>query len=225
MEVLEKAYIVSPYSDNRGTYKHTGVDVLSGTSNRQVRAVAKGKVIESVNRMEDSEIVGDNTPVDKWAGNYIILEHNDSYTSRYSHLAYNTLNVKVGDIVEEGTIIANEGESGYATGVHLDFEVKKDGNFVDPTEYALGQASLPGFEEESTTQKLILPETAESWRVYPMDKAPVVGNECGKILPSKFGGLEYDILGWTMDNVAIIQTRDFGQVQIYVAPETGAIIK
>jgi len=81
--------------------------------------------------------------------------------------------------------------------------------------------------EEPTPQyrKLCLPSNAESWRVYPMDKQPVVGNECGKLLPSKFGGLEYDILGWSMPNVAIIQTRDFGQVQIYVDPSTGAVIK
>ena len=58
-----------------------------------------------------------------------------------------------------------------------------------------------------------------------LDKAPVVGNECGYLLPSKFGGLEYKIQGWSQDDVAIIETRDFGQVQIYVAPDTGAIIK
>jgi len=78
---------------------------------------------------------------------------------------------------------------------------------------------------EQPTQKLQLPADAEKWRVYPMEKAPVVGNECGFILPSKFGGLEYDILGWSQPDVAIIQTRDFGQVQIYVAPETNAVIK
>ena len=58
-----------------------------------------------------------------------------------------------------------------------------------------------------------------------MNVVPVVGNECGKLLPSKFGGLTYDILGWTQPDVAIIQTRDFGKVQIYVAKSTGAVIK
>ena len=76
-----------------------------------------------------------------------------------------------------------------------------------------------------TKETLYLPATAKSWNVYPMDKQPVVGNECGKLLPSKFGGLEYDILGWTTKNTAIIKTRDFGKVQIYVASSTGAIIK
>lgn len=80
-------------------------------------------------------------------------------------------------------------------------------------------------EPVSKVQKLYLPSDAESWRVYSLGVAPTVGNECGFLKPSLFGGLTYDILGWSMDNVAIIETRDFGKVQIFVAPETGAIIK
>lgn len=93
-----------------------------------------------------------------------------------------------------------------------------------------GEDAMPNFnkpvpEQVKSTQKLVLPGSAESWRVYPTNVAPKVGNECGKLKPSKFGGLTYDVLGYSMDNVAIIQTRDFGQVQIYVAPNTGAIIQ
>lgn len=66
---------------------------------------------------------------------------------------------------------------------------------------------------------LNLSNLATTWRVYPMNVAPVVGNECKKLLPSKFGGLSYTILGYTQPNVAIIQTRDFGQVQIYIGPD------
>lgn len=81
-------------------------------------------------------------------------------------------------------------------------------------------------EENSQGTKLFLPASATSWNVYPLNKQPVVGNECGKLLPSKFGGLEYDILRWTIPNiVCVIKTRDFGEVQIYVANGTGAVIK
>lgn len=81
-------------------------------------------------------------------------------------------------------------------------------------------------EESSQGTKLFLPANATSWNVYPLNKQPVVGNECGKLLPSKFGGLEYDILRWTIPNiVCVIKTRDFGEVQIYVANDTGAILK
>lgn len=80
-------------------------------------------------------------------------------------------------------------------------------------------------KQTSSTKKLYLPASANSWRVYPLDKAPYVGNECGFLRPSKFGGLTYDIIRYVNDSVVVIQTRDFGTVQIYVAPDTGAVIK
>lgn len=225
MEVLEKAYVVSPYSDDRGTYRHTGVDVLSDTGNFNVRAVAKGKVIEVQNRMEDMFIVNDNSPVELWAGNYVIIEHGNGYISRYNHLEYNSIKCNVGDIVEEGFEFAREGQSGYATGVHLDFEVKLNDNYVDPTEYALGKESLPEYQEAPIggTEYLNLSPEADTWRVYAMDVQPIVGNECSTLYPSRFGGLSYTIHGYTMDNVAIIETRDYGQVQIYTAHELASI--
>lgn len=77
----------------------------------------------------------------------------------------------------------------------------------------------------SKKKKLYLPKTASSWRVYPLDKDPVVGNECGYLYPSKFGGLTYEILATPQTDVVTIQTRDYGKVNIYVAKSTGAVIK
>lgn len=74
-------------------------------------------------------------------------------------------------------------------------------------------------------RKVYLPKSATSWRVYKVGDKPIKGNECGFLKPSKFGGLEYNILGYSSKDVAIIQTRDFGKVQIYIAPSTGAVIK
>lgn len=84
---------------------------------------------------------------------------------------------------------------------------------------------VPDEKPQSTNKKLYLPASADKWRVYKISDKPVKGNECGFLRPSKFGGLTYDILGYTSSNVAIIQTRDFGKVQIYIAKSTGAIIK
>lgn len=218
MEVLEKAYIVSDYDENRGTYSHTGVDVLSACGNRKVRAVAKGKVVKFRNDMEDGFIVNDKSPVDLWAGNYVILEHGNGYTSRYSHLKLNSFNINIGDIIEGE--FAEEGESGFATGVHLDFEIKLNGKFINPTNYALGKYNLPEYvvptPVEPDKQYINLSPEADTWRVYPMNVAPVVGNECKQLLPKQFGGLSYTIFGYTQPNVAIIKTRDYGQVQIFI---------
>lgn len=83
----------------------------------------------------------------------------------------------------------------------------------------------PNVELVKDTPILHLPASAPSWRVYPIDKAPVVGNEVGQLKPYKFGGLDYEILGYSQPNVAIIQTRDFGKVQIYIEKSTGAIVE
>lgn len=75
-------------------------------------------------------------------------------------------------------------------------------------------------EVKEETKYLNLNADIDEWRVYPMNVAPVKGNECKKIKPSKFGGLSYTIKGYSQQYVAIIETRDFGQVQIYIGPDT-----
>nr|DAG84186.1 MAG TPA: lysin [Caudoviricetes sp.] len=90
----------------------------------------------------------------------------------------------------------------------------------------LGVSTSAGSGNASSKKKTVtLPASASSWRVYPTNKAPVVGNECGYLYPSKFGGLTYDILATPQTDVVTIKTRDYGKVNIYVAKSTGAIIK
>lgn len=166
----------------------------------------------------------------------------------------NKMRHKKGDIIKQGEHLCAEGTSGHATGNHCHMEIGK-GNYVGtwyPNKYGVYMLynevkpneylCLPdnyrvikngGYKwtkeskvkEKTTTQKLILPKTADSWRIYPTNKKPVKGNECGYLKPSKFGGLTYEIKGWTYPDVALIDTRDFGRVQIYVAKGTGAVIK
>lgn len=166
----------------------------------------------------------------------------------------NKMRHRVGDVIRQGEILCAEGTSGNATGNHCHLEIgvgpyvgtwykNQYGiymlyNAVKPNEYLCvpdnyvilnGGGYIWTKESEvkiqNDTLTLYLPTTATSWRVYPLDKSPIKGNEKGFLRPSKFGGLEYEILGWAEPNVAIIQTRDFGQVKIYVAPSTGAVIK
>lgn len=76
----------------------------------------------------------------------------------------------------------------------------------------------------SKKKYVVLPSTVSSWRVYPINKAPVKGNEKGFLNPKKFGGLEYTILGNPQKDVYTIQTSDFGKANIYAAGSTGAKI-
>lgn len=90
----------------------------------------------------------------------------------------------------------------------------------------LGVSTSTGGGNTSSKKKTVtLPASASSWRVYPTNKAPVIGNECGYLYPSKFGGLTYDILATPQTDVVTIKTRDYGKVNIYVAKSTSAIIK
>ncbi|QAV89540.1 LysM peptidoglycan-binding domain-containing protein [Bacillus subtilis] len=70
-----------------------------------------------------------------------------------------------------------------------------------------------------------LPASADSWRIYPTNKAPVKGNECGYLRPQKFGGLKYEVLANPQTDVYTIKTDQFGKVNIYAAKSTGATIK
>lgn len=70
-----------------------------------------------------------------------------------------------------------------------------------------------------------LPASADSWRIYPTNKAPVKGNECGYLRPKKFGGLKYEVLANPQTDVYTIKTDQFGKVNIYAAKSTGAAVK
>lgn len=167
----------------------------------------------------------------------------------------NKVRHKVGDVIKQGENLCAEGTSGNATGNHCHLEVGKGEyvgtwyknsngvymlyNAVKPNEYLCvpdnyviqNDGGYTWKKESEVTeptvesQKLILPATATSWAVYDLEVAPIKEKAKANLNPAKFGGLEYNILGWTQPDVAIIQTRDFGKVQIYVAPSTGAIIQ
>ena len=67
---------------------------------------------------------------------------------------------------------------------------------------------------------LNLSPAASTWNVYPLDKAPVIKNACGKLAPKRYGGLSYEILGNPQTDVYTIKTSVFGKVNIY-APRGG----
>ena len=55
-----------------------------------------------------------------------------------------------------------------------------------------------------------------SWNVYPTDKAPVSGNQCGSLNPLAYGGLSYEVLKSVGNDVYHIRTQNYGLVSIYV---------
>lgn len=63
-------------------------------------------------------------------GNRVVITHNNGYETLYAHLS--SIDVKVGQTVSQGTKIGVMGSTGRSTGVHLHFEVFKDGSNINP---------------------------------------------------------------------------------------------
>jgi murein DD-endopeptidase MepM/ murein hydrolase activator NlpD len=94
---------------------HPGFD-LAAPKGTPVGAAAAGKVVSA--------------GVAGGYGNLIIVDHGNGYTTRYGHLS--AIDVKVGDQVTPGQIIGAVGSTGYSTGPHLHFEVRHNGDAMDP---------------------------------------------------------------------------------------------
>ena len=66
-------------------------------------------------------------------GKQIVLEHDESFQTRYAHLS--ELKVKVGQVIKKGEVIGLAGSTGSSAKPHLHYEVIKDGKRVDPADY------------------------------------------------------------------------------------------
>lgn len=97
---------------------HQGIDIPApyGTD---IYAVKAGTVIECSYNYAD--------------GYFITVSHGGGVASFYSHLS--KYNVKVGDKVTQGQVIANVGTSGYTTGAHLNLNMYKNNAAVNPLEF------------------------------------------------------------------------------------------
>jgi murein DD-endopeptidase MepM/ murein hydrolase activator NlpD len=68
-----------------------------------------------------------------WNGGYgrmVEVDHGNGLTTRYAHMS--RILVKSGDRVEKGDILGKVGTTGRSTGPHLHFEVRREGDAVDP---------------------------------------------------------------------------------------------
>ena len=74
------------------------------------------------------------------AGRMVHLRHANGYETEYLHLS--ALDVRAGARVRQGEVIGRVGASGLATGPHLDYRVRVNGVFVNPT--AVHQSMPPG---------------------------------------------------------------------------------
>jgi murein DD-endopeptidase MepM/ murein hydrolase activator NlpD len=80
--------------------------------------------------------------IKKGNGKYIQIRHtNREYETYYLHLSRYAKGVRKGTRVTQGQVIGYVGATGYATGPHLDYRVKRNGTFVNPRNLKLPAAA------------------------------------------------------------------------------------
>lgn len=94
---------------------HSGMDFRSSVGS-PVQATGSGKVVHA-----------------GWNGGYgkmVEIDHGDGFTTRFAHMS--RVLVKEGDMVEAGDLLGASGNTGRSTGPHLHYELRRNGQALDP---------------------------------------------------------------------------------------------
>ena len=120
---VDSTYITSRYGERTAptagaSTNHKALDI-GARSGEPIYAAADGQVTSAT--------------YNNGLGYYVSIEHDGSTATRYSHMT--NYIVQPGEYVKQGQIIGYVGESGIATGAHLDYAVIKDGEQIDPMQF------------------------------------------------------------------------------------------
>lgn len=120
-----------------GAYKlHTGIDISAPLGTNFV-AAANGVVSKATY----------NTAY----GNMVIIDHGGGVQTLYAH--GNSILVQVGDEVKAGTPILEVGSTGYSTGPHAHFEIRINGQTVNPLDYYQNKNNITSSTKEKNETK------------------------------------------------------------------------
>jgi murein DD-endopeptidase MepM/ murein hydrolase activator NlpD len=95
--------------------QHLGLDIAAAYGST-IRAAANGTVVQA--------------NVNGGYGNFVLIDHGNGTMTAYGHAS--KLLVEAGQKVEAGTPIALVGSTGFSTGAHLHFEVRRNGEKINP---------------------------------------------------------------------------------------------
>jgi len=114
--------VISGFGPKPGGQQNEGINVSvpEGTS---VKAAEDGTVAYA-----GSELKG--------YGNLVLIKHSDGWVTAYAHNS--ELDVKKGDTVKRGQVIAKAGQTGSVTSPQVHFEIRKGSQPVDPSSHLAG---------------------------------------------------------------------------------------
>lgn len=119
LSLLTTSYGMRIHPFYKTLQSHQGVDYAIPEGSR-VFATADGRVKEVSRRSSTS-------------GQTVVIDHGNGYETSYSHLS--KINVRKGQEVRRGEIIALSGDTGLSLAPHLHYEVRLSGMRVDPIHY------------------------------------------------------------------------------------------
>lgn len=129
----------STISDSISNMYSVGFDMPEGT---EVYAARDGVVVD----IKSNSIIGGNSPIYVDKANFVLIKHDDNTLGYYTHLQYQGVLVKVGQIIKAGALIGYSGGTGYVDGNRLDFSVqvsKINGEIVNIPFYFRGKNDIP----------------------------------------------------------------------------------
>lgn len=125
MIVSDYGYRIHPRT---GVYKlHAGIDINAGTG--EIVIASRPGTVQSIGT---GCTVGDYY-CNGGRGNYVTIDHGDGITTTYMHLS--RVLISSGETAKQGQILGLVGNTGNSTGPHLHFEMRADGEAVDPKNY------------------------------------------------------------------------------------------
>ena len=118
--------VISDFGKKPSGLKNEGINIAvpEGTS---IRAAESGVVAYAGNEL-------------KGYGNLILIRHAGGYVTAYAHAK--SLNVKRGDTVKRGDVIAVAGQTGAVQSPQLHFEVRKGATALDPKKYLTSSTAM-----------------------------------------------------------------------------------
>lgn len=166
---------------NGVTAMHGGLDLVG--SNKEIISICDGVV-------EKSSLVTDKSDINWQVGNYVRILSDDGDKHYFFHLSERK--VKEGQRVTKGQVIGIEGSTGYSTGSHLHFEIRRNGKAINTAEYlgipniigtilTINDENMKKSEDKLMENRNVPADWAEEALEWAIENKIVVGDKKGNL--------------------------------------------